>query len=131
MRSDLPTGTVTFLFSDVEGSTRLVRQLGERYPELLADHHRLLRAAFEAHGGWEMDSQGDGFCVVFARASEAVAAALAAVVCFVAAGIITDSTPSFAVSPDGRQLARAYTDVLSNGEGVVQLYDAPTGEITP
>ena len=63
MNGDLPTGTVTMLFTDIEGSTRLLRQLGERYGELLADHRRLLRAAFAAHGGREMDNQGDAFFV--------------------------------------------------------------------
>jgi class 3 adenylate cyclase/catechol 2,3-dioxygenase-like lactoylglutathione lyase family enzyme len=74
----LPSGTVTFLFSDIEGSTRLARDLGARYAELLADHARLLRAAFEKYGGHEIDSQGDAFFVAFARAKEAVLAAAAA-----------------------------------------------------
>ena len=75
---DLPTGTVTFLFTDIEGSTRLLRQLGDRYAEIQADHRRLLRAAFEAWGGRELETQGDGFLVAFARASDAVASAIAA-----------------------------------------------------
>ena len=72
----MPTGTVTMLFTDIEGSTRLLQQLGERYGELLADHRRLLRAAFAAHGGREMDTQGDAFFYVFARARAAVEAAV-------------------------------------------------------
>jgi peptide/nickel transport system substrate-binding protein len=68
-------GTVTFLFTDVEGSTRLVRQLRDRYPEVLADHRRLVRAAFARHGGEEVDTQGDAFFFVFARARDAAAAA--------------------------------------------------------
>jgi predicted ATPase/DNA-binding SARP family transcriptional activator len=71
----LPSGTVTLLFTDIEGSTRLLRELGARYPEVLAEHRRVLRAAFARHGGLEVDSQGDGFFVVFAGANEAVAAA--------------------------------------------------------
>ncbi|MBA2741683.1 MAG: adenylate/guanylate cyclase domain-containing protein [Actinobacteria bacterium] len=72
---ELPSGTVTFLFSDIEGSTRLLHELGERYSEVLAEHRRLLRDAFSVHGGVEVDTQGDAFFVAFARASEAVAAA--------------------------------------------------------
>lgn len=75
---NLPTGTVTFLFTDIEGSTRLLHELGDGYGELLAEHHRLLRASFEAHGGVEVDTQGDAFFVAFERASDAVAAAAAA-----------------------------------------------------
>src|SRR5919206_4768632 len=72
----LPSGTVTFLFTDVEGSTRLLTELGaERYAEVLAEHRRVLRAAFAAHGGVEVDTQGDAFFVTFATASDALAAA--------------------------------------------------------
>jgi predicted ATPase len=73
----LPTGTVTLLFTDVEGSTRLLDELGaDPYTEVLADHRRLLREAFTRHGGVEVDTQGDAFFVAFARASDAVAAAV-------------------------------------------------------
>ena len=73
---DLPTGTVTFLFTDVEGSTRLAKALGaSRYGEVLDAHRRLLRDAFRGAGGIEVDSQGDGFFVAFRSASEAVQAA--------------------------------------------------------
>jgi len=72
---DLPRGTVTFLFTDIEGSTRLLHELGERYAEALAEHRRLLREAFAAHGGVEVDTQGDAFFIAFARASDALAAA--------------------------------------------------------
>jgi YVTN family beta-propeller protein len=75
--TDLPTGTVTFLFSDIEGSTRLLRQLGPRYAEALSEHQRLLREAFSEHGGHEIDTQGDSFFVAFRRAKDAVAAAVA------------------------------------------------------
>jgi YVTN family beta-propeller protein len=70
------TGTVTFLFTDIEGSTRLLRILGRaRYGEVMADQQRLLRAAFAAHHGEEIDTQGDSFFVAFRSASDAVAAA--------------------------------------------------------
>jgi predicted ATPase len=79
VQRDLPTGTVTFLFSDVEGSTRLLQALGaEAYGEALAEHRRVLRDAFAAHGGVEVDTQGDAFFFVFPRAPEAAAAAYAA-----------------------------------------------------
>jgi class 3 adenylate cyclase len=70
-----PTGTVTFLFTDVEGSTQLLRQLRGRYGASLSEHGRLLREAFRAHGGEEVDTQGDAFFYVFARARDAAAAA--------------------------------------------------------
>jgi class 3 adenylate cyclase len=73
---ELPTGTVTFLFTDIEGSTRLLRELGDAYAEALAEHRRLLREAFTVHGGVEVDTQGDAFFVAFARARDAVAAAV-------------------------------------------------------
>ena len=74
-RSELPTGTVTFLFTDIEGSTRLLHEHGAAYGDLLAEHRRLLREAFAAHAGVEVDTQGDAFFVAFARATDAVAAA--------------------------------------------------------
>jgi predicted ATPase/class 3 adenylate cyclase len=73
---ELPRGTVTFLFSDIEGSTRLLQSLGPRYADLLADHHRLIRSAFGHHGGVEVDTQGDAFFVAFAKPSDAIAAAV-------------------------------------------------------
>ncbi len=76
--SALPRGTVTFLFSDIEGSTRLAGQLGEGFGEVRADNRDLLRHAFTHHGGMEIDSRGDEFFVVFERAGDAVAAAVAA-----------------------------------------------------
>jgi class 3 adenylate cyclase len=78
MRGDLPTGTVTFLFTDIEGSTALLRELGDDYADVLAAHHRVLRAVWAGHGGVEVDTAGDAFFVAFARASDAVAAADAA-----------------------------------------------------
>lgn len=78
MEPELPVGTVTFLFTDIEGSTRLLRELGDGYADVLADHRRALREAWQRHEGVEVDTQGDAFFVAFARASEAVAAAGAA-----------------------------------------------------
>jgi class 3 adenylate cyclase/energy-coupling factor transporter ATP-binding protein EcfA2 len=72
---DLPAGRVTFLFTDIEGSTRLLHALGDRYAQVLADHRRLLRAAIARNSGVEVDTQGDSFFVAFAAASEALAAA--------------------------------------------------------
>ncbi len=71
----LPSGTVTFLFTDIEGSTRLLQELSAGYASALAEHRRVLRETFARHGGVEVDTQGDAFFVAFARASEAVAAA--------------------------------------------------------
>ena len=76
--SELPTGTVTFLFTDVEGSTRLLEELGDEYADVLAEHRRVLRDACARHGGVEVDTQGDAFFVAFAKASDALAAAVAA-----------------------------------------------------
>jgi predicted ATPase/class 3 adenylate cyclase len=70
-----PTGTVTLLFSDIEGSTLLLRRLGDGYPELLARHRELLRNAFEQHRGYVLESEGDAFFVAFESATEAAAAA--------------------------------------------------------
>jgi predicted ATPase len=72
---ELPTGTVTFLFTDIEGSTRLLQELGDAYTDVLAEHHRILREAWREHDGIEVDTQGDAFFVAFARATDAVAAA--------------------------------------------------------
>jgi predicted ATPase/class 3 adenylate cyclase len=74
-RRALPRGTVTFLFTDVEGSTRLLREHGAGYAAMLDEHRHLLRQAFEMHHGVEVDTQGDAFFVAFARAGDAVAAA--------------------------------------------------------
>ena len=74
--TDLPRGAVTFLFTDIEGSTRLVKQLRGDYGEVLAAHQQLLRQAFANHGGHEIDTQGDAFFVVFSSAREAVLAAV-------------------------------------------------------
>ena len=73
----LPGGTVTFLFTDIEGSTRLLQELGDDYGQVVADHRRLLRDVFQAAGGSEVDTQGDAFFYSFARARDAVGAAVA------------------------------------------------------
>jgi DNA-binding NarL/FixJ family response regulator/class 3 adenylate cyclase len=75
---ELPTGTVTFLFSDVEGSTELLRTLRGGYADVMADHERLLRSAFEDAGGHEINTQGDSFFVAFRKPKDAVGAALEA-----------------------------------------------------
>lgn len=77
-RRGLPAGTVTFLFSDIEQSTRVMRQLGDAWAQAHADHRRLLREAVRRAGGREVDTQGDAFFVVFARARHALDAAAAA-----------------------------------------------------
>jgi predicted ATPase len=68
----LPSGTVTLLFTDIEGSTRLLRELGVGYREALDEHRRVIRDAVEAHGGVEVDTQGDAFFVAFPSARDAV-----------------------------------------------------------
>ena len=76
---DLPTGTVTFLFTDVEGSTRLVKALGAtRYGDVLGMHRQLLQQVFRETGGVEVDSAGDGFFVAFRSAGDAMQAAAGA-----------------------------------------------------
>jgi class 3 adenylate cyclase len=75
--SSLPGGTVTFVFTDIEGSTQLLQELGdEAYGRVSGDHRRLVRETFGAHGGTEIDTQGDAFFFSFPRARDAVAAAV-------------------------------------------------------
>ena len=78
MRADLPSGTVTFVFTDIEGSTRQLHELGDAYVGVLAEHRRILRESAAVHGGVEVDTQGDAFFFAFARATDAVEAARAA-----------------------------------------------------
>lgn len=78
MKKSLPTGTLTFLFTDIEGSTRMVQSLGERFDEVLEEHHKILRETFASHGGVEVGTEGDAFFVVFTDATQAVIAAAAA-----------------------------------------------------
>src|SRR5690348_6894999 len=75
---DLPTGTVTLLFTDIEGSTRLLQSLGEHYANVLADYRQLLRNVWQLWHGHEVDTQGDAFFVAFAHATDAVSAAIEA-----------------------------------------------------
>jgi class 3 adenylate cyclase/sugar lactone lactonase YvrE len=76
--SDVTSATATFLFTDIEGSTALLKSHRAEYSSILAEHHRLLRGAFTEHGGREVDNQGDSFFVAFGRAKNAVLAAAAA-----------------------------------------------------
>ena len=73
----LPSGTVTFVFSDIEGSTTLLKRLGTRYAEVIAEHRRIVRETFGAQGGVEIDTQGDSFFYAFASARDGVGAAVA------------------------------------------------------
>jgi class 3 adenylate cyclase len=75
--AELPQGTITLLFTDVDHSTELVKRLENRYVEVLARHRELLRIAFASHYGTEVDTQGDAFFVAFERARDAVEAAIA------------------------------------------------------
>jgi DNA-binding NarL/FixJ family response regulator/class 3 adenylate cyclase len=74
---ELPTGTVTFVFTDIEGSTRLVRDLGESYVSVIADHRRLVREALGEHNGYEVDCRGDEFLLAFQQPTDAVGTAVA------------------------------------------------------
>src|SRR3954470_9218907 len=74
--SSLPTGTVTLLFSDMEGSTRLLLRLGDAYADALSLQRRVLREAWQAHDGVELGTEGDSFCVAFATAREGLLAAV-------------------------------------------------------
>src|SRR4026209_2391006 len=88
MDAGLPSGTVTFLFSDIEGSTELSRRHGAAYGDLRAEHRRVLREVFQAHDGREVDAEGDAFFIVFGRASDAVAAAVAAQRALLSTGVV-------------------------------------------
>ena len=74
--STLPGGTVTFVFTDIEGSTRLLQELGDGFADVARDHRRIVREHFNARGGTEIDTQGDSFFFSFPRARDAVAAAI-------------------------------------------------------
>src|SRR5438067_3777037 len=69
--------SVTLLFTDIEGSTRLVQELGDAWGGALAEHRRVVRETFAAHGGEELDCRGDEFSIAFGNVPDAVAAALA------------------------------------------------------
>src|SRR6266576_2585471 len=74
--STLPGGTVTFVFTDIEGSTRLLQELGDDFADVAREHRRIVRDAFGARAGTEIDTQGDSFFFSFPRARDAVAAAV-------------------------------------------------------
>jgi class 3 adenylate cyclase len=74
----VPQGTVTFVFTDIEGSTALLKQLGDTYPGVVARHRAIVREELGSRGGVEIDTQGDAFFFSFTRATDAVAAAVAA-----------------------------------------------------
>src|SRR5262249_12596626 len=76
--SSLPSGTVTFLFTDIEGSTALLRELGDRYADVLGRERSILRETLTDAGGQEIDTQGDAFFFSFTRARDAVVGAVAA-----------------------------------------------------
>ncbi|MBA3235233.1 MAG: adenylate/guanylate cyclase domain-containing protein, partial [Chloroflexi bacterium] len=73
--SALPTGTVTFLFTDIEGSTALLTRLGETYVTLLERHAEILRSAITSNGGTEVSTEGDAFFAVFPSAPDSISAA--------------------------------------------------------
>ncbi len=75
--ADAPRGIVTFVFTDIEGSTRLFRQLGDRYVDLLSRHREILRDAWVSHNGYEVGTEGDSFFVAFPSAHDAVEACVA------------------------------------------------------
>jgi predicted ATPase/class 3 adenylate cyclase len=133
-RGGRPTGTVTLLFTDVEGSTRLLHELGAlAYADALAEHRRVLRDAFAAHGGVEVDTQGDAFFVAFTAAGDAVAAAAQGLVGLargpirVRVGLHTGTphaTPEGYVGPDVHKAAR----IAAAGHGGQVLLSRETRE---
>jgi predicted ATPase len=141
VRPELPSGTVTFLFTDIEGSTNLIEELGEDgYVQALAEHRRALREAFAAHRGVEVDTQGDAFLYAFADPGEALAAAqrgqraLAAGPVRVRMGLHTGEPRLTGEGYAGRELHRA-ARIASAGHGAQVLVSAATaalveGELT-
>jgi predicted ATPase/class 3 adenylate cyclase len=135
VRTELPTGTVTFLFTDVEGSTKLLHELGaERYAEALARHRRLIRAACISHAGVEVDTQGDAFFFAFPtapgglRAAGAVTEALASGPIRVRVGLHTGTplvTDEGYVGPDVHRAAR----IAASGHGGQVLVSASTATL--
>ncbi len=131
----LPTGTVTFLFTDVEGSTRLLHSLGaDAYADALAEHRRQLREAFARHGGVEVDTQGDAFFIAFPTAQGALAAANEAQAALVSGpirvrmGIHTGTpvlTPDGYVGPDVHRAAR----IAAAGHGGQVLVSSATAAL--
>src|ERR1700694_3134773 len=138
--SDLPTGTVTLLFTDIEGSTRLLQQTGKRYAGVLEECRQMLRAAFSTHGGHEVDTQGDAFFVAFVRATDAVSAAAAVqrtlashtfpdeVAVRVRMGLHTGEPQRSAEGYVGVDVVHA-ARIMSVGHGGQVLLSAPTREL--
>jgi len=138
---ELPAGNVSLLFTDIEGSTRLIEELGESgYVDALAEHRRLLRAAFSAHGGVEVDTQGDAFLYAFADPVEALAAAaqgqeaLAPGPAQVRMGLHTGELPLTGEGYAGRELHKA-ARIAASGHGGQVVVSAATralidGELT-
>jgi class 3 adenylate cyclase len=138
---DLPAGTVTLLFTDIEGSTRLIEELGEEgYVHALAEHRRLLRGVLSEHGGVEVDTQGDAFLYAFADPVEALAAAgqgqdaLAPVQVKVRMGLQTGELQLTGEGYAGRELHRA-ARIAASGHGGQVVVSAATrafidGELT-
>src|SRR6266542_5501277 len=135
MREDLPGGTVTFLFTDVEGSTELLRELGaETYAEALAEHRRVVREACGTHGGVEVDTQGDAFFVAFStapgalRASQAITEELGTGLMRVRIGLHTGTplvTDEGYVGADVHRAAR----IAASGHGGQVLVSASTASL--
>jgi predicted ATPase len=140
-RSQLPDGTVTFLFTDIEGSTRLLDDLGEEgYVEALGEHRRLLRGALSAQGGVEVDTQGDAFLYAFAEPAQALAAAAAGQAALesgpikVRMGLHTGEPRLTGEGYAGRELHRA-ARIAASGHGGQVVVSAATralvdGELT-
>jgi predicted ATPase/class 3 adenylate cyclase len=130
-----PSGTVTLVFTDIEGSTALLDELGaEAYREALADHRRALREAFAAHSGYEVDDAGDGLFYAFASASEAVTAVAQAMASLadgpvrIRVGVNTGEPlldPPKYVGPDVHKAAR----IMSAAHGGQVLLSGATHEL--
>src|SRR3954447_19984021 len=101
---DLPEGVVTFVFTDIEGSTKLLQQVGDSYADLLGTHRRLLRSSFAAYGGSEVDTQGDAFFFAFASPQAAIEAAAHAQQALETHGWPDDQRPG----PDGAAPRRTF-----------------------
>jgi len=132
--ADLPTGPVTFLFTDIEGSTRLLDELGDDYAGLLAEHNRVMRSAVVGHRGIVLDTGGDSFFVVFERATDAVSAAVDAQDSLAEIGVrvrmgIHSGEPSVSydeyVGMDVHRAAR----VMAAGHGGQVLVTQPTADL--
>jgi class 3 adenylate cyclase len=130
----LPGGTVTLLFTDIEGSTQLLHELGSGYREALEEHRRVIRKAVGAHGGVEVDTQGDAFFVAFPSARDAVAAAqeaqagLASGAVRVRMGIHTGETEATDTGYVGLDVHRA-ARIASAGHGRQVLVSEATREL--